>query len=81
MRIAFLVGLLVIGNIIDNISSPKRLAIALQLALAVVWAATGLMVAYIREQQKEHPGKLPDEADIFYMFVKLQGFAQILAAG
>ena len=47
LRIAFLVGLLVIGNIIDNISSPKSLAIALQLALAVVWAATGLMVAYI----------------------------------
>ena len=29
LRVAFLVGLLVTGNIIDNIPSPKKLAIAL----------------------------------------------------
>ena len=61
LRIAFLVGLLVIGNIIDNIPSPKFIAIALQLTLAIVWTATGLMVAFISEEQKRHPEYLPDE--------------------
>ena len=60
MRIAFLVGLLIVGNITDNIPSPKYIAIVLQLTLAVVWTTTGLMVAFISEEQKKHPEYLPD---------------------
>lgn len=80
LKIAFIVGLLIFGNLIDNISTPKYLAIGIQFSIAVIWITTGLMVAYIIQREDE-PGKLPDKDDIFYMFVRLAGSCQILAAG
>ena len=41
---------------------------------------TGLILAYMRKKQDD-PSSLPDREDIFYMFVKLDGCAQMSAAG
>ena len=41
---AFLFGYIIVGNIVDNISSPKNLAIVLQVTLGVTWGLTGLTV-------------------------------------
>ena len=70
LRIAFILGLLIFSSLIDNISTPKYLAIALQFAIALIWIATGLMVAYI-EARKDELSELGTE--IFYIFIKLVG--------
>ena len=38
------------------------------------------MIVYIEAKENE-PGKLPDEDEIIYMFIKLTSTSQILAAG
>jgi len=45
LRSAFLFGMLVFGNIVDNIGNPKKFAIALQFLLAVSWLGCGIQIA------------------------------------
>ena len=78
LRLAFLFGFLLFGNIIDNSPTPKLMAILLQFSLAIVWTATGLLVNYIVSQE-DLQGKLPDL--VSYMMVKIMSLAQVLAAG
>ena len=42
-----MIGVLVIGNIIDNVSTPKYLSIAIQFSLAITWLLTSAVVYYI----------------------------------
>ena len=39
-------GLIVIGNVVDNVSQPKWVAIFLQVALGTTWIITGFLVHY-----------------------------------
>ena len=43
-----MIGVLVIGNIIDNVSTPKYLSIAIQFSLAITWLLTSAVVYYIK---------------------------------
>ena len=72
LRIAFLFGLLLVGNIIDNTPTPKSMAIILQFSLAVVWIFTGGIVNYILSL-RQLGKKLPTYVD--YMFVKIMAMA------
>ena len=44
LRMTFIFGFLVAGNIVDNISTPKILAIILQLSLSFTWISTGFVL-------------------------------------
>ena len=45
-------NLIVAGNVIDNISQPKWVAIFFQLALAASWAYSGLVVEVALAKEK-----------------------------
>ena len=47
LKASYMIGVLVIGNIIDNVSTPKYLSIAIQFSLAITWFSTGALVYYI----------------------------------
>ena len=42
LKLSYLFGLVVFGNLIDNISQPKKLVQFAQIALAMYWTFTGL---------------------------------------
>ena len=46
LRDSFLFGLIVVGNIIDNVSNPKYLLIFLQVSLSFTWVIDGLQIQY-----------------------------------
>jgi len=46
MTVSYLFGVLLIGNILDNIPNPKILALTLQLLVAFSWILTGIHVNY-----------------------------------
>ena len=41
-RLSFMFGLILFGNMIDNMNTPKAVAITLQICLAVTWVGTGV---------------------------------------
>ena len=43
---AFLFGYIIVGNVVDNIAAPKKLAIFLQVTLGVTWCSTGTVVKF-----------------------------------
>ena len=45
---AFLFGYIIVGNVVDNIAVPKKLAIILQVTLGVTWCFTGTVVELSR---------------------------------
>jgi len=48
LEMTFLFGLIIIGNILDNVSQPKWVLIFLQLTLCLTWSATGGIVYLIQ---------------------------------
>ena len=46
LRAAYLIGILIAGNIVDNIDSPKRFLILTQLGLATFWLCSGLFLSF-----------------------------------
>ena len=46
LRMAFLFGYIIVGNVVDNIAAPKKLAIFLQVTLGVTWCSTGTIVKF-----------------------------------
>ena len=44
LRIAFIFGYFIVGNFVDNISTPKVIAIVLQCVLGVLWIFTGVFI-------------------------------------
>jgi hypothetical protein len=44
---SFMIGLIIFGNIVDNVSHPKWVAIFVQLTISVSWGVTGLLVYHI----------------------------------
>ena len=44
MKMTFMFGLVVFGNLIDNVSRPKNVLIIFQMALSVCWILTGVLV-------------------------------------
>lgn len=38
---AFVFGFVIVGNVVDNVSTPKTLAIVLQIVLGTTWVLTG----------------------------------------
>ena len=47
LRMSFIFGFLVVGNIVDNISTPKNFAIILQVSLSISWICTGFMLYFV----------------------------------
>ena len=46
-------GLIVVGNVVDNVSEPKWVAIFLQVALSLCWAITGVLVQFYEHKVTE----------------------------
>ena len=44
LKMTFLFGLIIIGNVIDNVSNPKWVCIFLQATLGMTWIITGFLV-------------------------------------
>ena len=44
MKMTFMFGLIVIGNVVDNVSQPKYVTIFLQITLGLYWLITGIFV-------------------------------------
>ena len=82
MRIAFLFGFLLFGNIVDNSATPKIMVISIQIILALVWILTGGLVSYIMTQEGiDGSSEVELPPLVSYMMVKMMSLAQIFAAG
>ncbi len=46
IRLSFLLGVLLAGNLLDNISNPRTFTLVLQLLLAISWILTGIHVTF-----------------------------------
>ena len=44
LKLTFMFGLIIFGNVVDNVSQPKWVAIFLQLALGASWIINGFIV-------------------------------------
>lgn len=47
LRYAYQFGILIVGNLIDNIPTPKYFVIALQFILGISWICHGLLKEYV----------------------------------
>ena len=65
------------SNSIDNMPTPKKLAIGLQITLAIVWFGLGIQVTYFIDAREA--GK--DPTDQAYLLHPLENLSQIVAAG
>jgi len=52
LKMTFMLGLIIVGNVVDNVSQPKWVAIFLQLALGVSWFLTGCIVYQALHDEK-----------------------------
>ena len=43
LKLSLLLGLVLFGNIADNLSQPRRLMLFTQISLSVYWTSTGLL--------------------------------------
>lgn len=44
LKMTFMFGLLVIGNVTDNISQPRWVILFMQIVLGIIWILTGILV-------------------------------------
>lgn len=44
LKLSFLFGLSIFGNLVDNMSQPKALIVYAQLALSLYWIYTGIVI-------------------------------------
>lgn len=72
MRLSFFFGLLLISSIVDNMNTPKSVAIGLQIGLALTWACLGLNNDFIYSTKQK---------DSEYLLHPLEDLAQIFSAG
>ena len=72
LKASYMIGVLVIGNIIDNVSTPKYLSMALQFSLAITWLSTSALVYYI---QKTYPAGTHLDYELTNIVIKLVGLA------
>ena len=49
LKMTFMFGLVVIGNVVDNVSQPKWVILFLQVGLGITWINTGALVYYHNE--------------------------------
>ena len=75
LKMTFTFGLVVIGNIVDNVSQPKWVALFLQVALGFCWIIIGVVVWYIESDQ------LTFGKDISAYFLNNLMIAQFLGSG
>ena len=47
LRIAYLIGVMIVGNLVDNIGNPKRLMVGLSFSLAFFWLSLGVYLSVI----------------------------------
>lgn len=73
MRLSFIFGLLIFSSAIDNMKTPKLVAVCLQIFLALTWVCLGLNNSDIIYKEKSE--------DIVYLLHPLEDLAQILSAG
>ena len=50
LRIAYLIGVVLVGNVVDNIGNPKRLMVDLSFSLAFFWLSFGFYFSVIDPQ-------------------------------
>lgn len=44
LKMTFMLGLIIIGNVVDNVSQPKWVALFVQIALGSSWILTGTLI-------------------------------------
>ena len=69
---AFIFGYIIVGNIVDNVATPKNLAIILQLGLGFCWIFTGIQLIMILDD---------GECDDLVQSTKLGVCSQVCASG
>ena len=47
LKMTFLIGMMIFGNLVDNVSQPRTLAIVVQISLAIIWIFVGADVYMI----------------------------------
>ena len=50
----FMLGLVIIGNVVDNVSQPRLVILFLQISLGVCWVLTGTIVHFNETLYKAH---------------------------
>ena len=80
----FMFGLVVIGNVVDNVSEPKWVTIFLQGTLGLCWIISGCLIHYFEKQDQdpdspEHDSSLIDS--IKQGFLNQLMVAQFLGSG
>lgn len=50
LKMSFMIGMVVFGNLTDNVSQPKYILFISQIAIAICWALTGALVHYSSSQ-------------------------------
>ena len=78
-RLAFLFGMLIVGNVVDNVATPRTLVIVLQLGLAFCWFINGweLEIALKEESCNEFKDANGDLAELFSAGVILTNTIQV----
>lgn len=76
MKMTFMFGLVVFGNLIDNVSQPKFVLIIFQIALGLCWIFTGILVEYSLDYTVEELDEYIKNA----LFLNLN-IAQFFASG
>ena len=79
-RASFLFGVLLVGNILDNIPNPKTLALTLQILVAFAWILTGIHVTYALKKNCDSAlfiGSIEMISEIFASGVVLINIVQV----
>ena len=79
LKMTFMLGLLIFGNIVDNISQPKWLALFVQIALGFCWIMAGFEVNLIEHLNEDTRGHYKKRIEKNY-FNSLK-ISQFLASG
>lgn len=77
----FMFGLVIVGNVVDNVSQPRWVILFLQISLGVCWVLTGTIVHFNETHFKDHSKESEFSHDIRLTYLNNLMVAQLLGSG
>ena len=77
----FMFGLVIVGNVVDNVSQPRWVILFLQVSLGVCWVLTGTIVHFNETHFEEHSKESEFSHDIRLTYLNNLMVAQLLGSG
>ena len=81
LKMTFLIGMMIFGNIVDNVSQPRLLAIVIEIGLAIIWIFVGADVYMIMNTELTKAEVVIYEDALMMGFFHNLEVAQFVASG